>query len=53
MFQVIDALGYVHDAYGTFIDEDGYIQFILCDDSGRFFKTDHVEGFFQLYKEAD
>jgi hypothetical protein len=53
MFQVIDALGYVHDAYGTFLDEDGDIQFILCDNSGRFFKTDHIEGFYKLHKEAD
>ena len=53
MFQVIDALGYVHDAYGTFIDEDGDIQFILCDAFGYFYKTDLVEGFYKLYKEAD
>jgi hypothetical protein len=50
MFQVIDALGYVYDAYGTFIDEDGNIQFILCDDFGEFYKTDHIEGFYKLYK---
>lgn len=53
MFQVIDGLGHVYDAYGTFLDEDGDIQFILCDDSGEFFKTDLVEGFYKLYKETD
>ena len=50
MFQVVDALGCVHDAYGTFIDEDGDIQFILCDDFGDFYKTDFVEGFYKLYR---
>lgn len=50
MFQVIDGLGHVYDAYGTFLDTDGDIQFILCDDSGEFFKTDHIKGFFSLYK---
>ena len=53
MFQVIDALGYVYDAYGTFIDEYGDIQFILCDNSGRFYKTEHIKDFYRLYKEDD
>lgn len=50
MFQVVDALGDVHNAYGTFIDEDGDIQFILCDNFGDFYKTDFVEGFYKLYR---
>ena len=50
MFQVVDALGYVHDAYGTFVDEWGDIQFILCDGSGKFYTTNHVEGFYKLYR---
>ena len=50
MFEVIDVLGRVYDAYGTFVDEDGDIQFILCDNSGNFFKTEHIEGFYKLYK---
>ena len=53
MFQVVDALGYVHDAYGTFIDADGDVQFILCDNFGDFYKTDFVEGFYKLYKSND
>ena len=53
MFQVIDLCGRIYDAYGTFIDEDGSIQFILCDDSGEFFKTDNVKGFYELYKGDD
>lgn len=50
MFQVIDELGNIYDAYGTFIDEDGDIQFVLCSNSGEFFKTNHVEGFYKLYQ---
>ena len=50
MFQVIDGLGNIYDAYGTFIDEDGDIQFVLCGNSGEFFKTNHVEGFYKLYQ---
>lgn len=49
MFQVIDTLGGIHDAYGTFVDEDGYIQFILCDGRGRFYKTDYLPGYYTLY----
>ena len=52
MFQVIDACGYIHDAYGTFIDNDGDVQFILCDHSGKFYKTDCIAGYYQLYKEG-
>lgn len=51
MFKVIDVMGYVHDAYGTFLDKDGDIQFILCDNSGRFYKTEHIEDSFRLYIE--
>jgi hypothetical protein len=51
MFKVIDLCGYIHDAYGTFIDEDGDIQFILCDSLGRFYKTEHISGYYELYKE--
>ncbi len=51
MFKVIDACGHIHDAYGAFPDEDGDIQFILCDSSGRFYKTDQIEGFYRLYTE--
>lgn len=50
MFQVIDGCGYIHDAFGTFLDEDGDIQFILCDGLGNFFKTNNVEGYYRLYK---
>jgi hypothetical protein len=50
MFQVINALGFIYDAYGVFVDKEGDIQFILCDDSGLFYKTDHVEGYFKLYR---
>ena len=50
MFQVIDELGYVYDAYGTFVDECGDVQFILCDTSCNFYKTTHVGGYFKLYK---
>ena len=50
MFQVIDGLGYVYDAYGTFVDENGDIQFILCNYFGEFFKTDNIPGWYKLYK---
>ena len=50
MFQVIDMCGYVHDAYGAFVDEYGYIQFILCDNNGKFYKTDvGCSDFYKLY----
>ncbi len=49
MFKVIDMYGDVHVAYGTFIDKDGSIQFILCDDNGVFYKTDSINGFYKLY----
>lgn len=51
MFQVIDMCGHIHDAYGAFVDKDGDVQFILCDGSGRFYRTDHIEGFYRLYTE--
>lgn len=51
MFKVIDACGYVYDAYGTFIDANGDIQFILCDIFGIFYKTDSYPGYYRLYKE--
>ena len=51
MFKVVDLLGYIYDAYGTFIDEDGDIQFILCDRFGNFYKTDSYKNYYKLYKE--
>ena len=51
MFQIIDILGYIHDCYGTFVDEYGDIQFILCDSSGKFYKTDKIAGFYSLYTD--
>lgn len=51
MFKVIDACGYIHESYGAFIDEDGDVQFILCDSLGRFYKTDSIKGYYELYKE--
>lgn len=40
MFKIIDMCGNVYKAYGTFIDEDGNIQFVLCDEiTGEFYKT--------------
>ena len=53
MFEVINGCGDIYDAYGTFIDKNGDIQFILCDGAGNFFKTDNVEGWYKLYKESD
>lgn len=53
MFKVIDVCGFIHDAYGTFIDKDGDVQFILCDSLGRFYKTNSIAGYYELYKEAD
>lgn len=51
MFQIIDPLGIVHDAYGTFIDSDGDIQFIVADGLGGFIKTARTPGYYRLYKE--
>ena len=52
MFKVIDLCGYVRDAYGTFIDSNGDIQFILCDSDGEFYKTDSIAGYYRLYEEG-
>lgn len=51
MFKVIDMCGRVYDAYGAFVDDDGIIQFILCNGIGEFFKTNEIEGFYRLYNE--
>jgi hypothetical protein len=51
MFKVIDLFGCIYDAYGTFIDNDGDIQFILCAGDGGFYKTDSIAGYYRLYKE--
>jgi len=51
MFKIIDMCDFIHDAYGTFIDEDGDIQFILCNSDGEFYKTNQCKGFYKLYKE--
>ncbi len=50
MFKVIDMCGNVHIAYGAFLDENGNIQFILCDSGGVFYTTNtDVKGFYKLY----
>ena len=49
MFKIIDMCGNVDIAYGTFIDEYGNIQFILCDSDGEFYKTNKCKGFYKLY----
>ena len=49
MFKVIDMCGDIHIAYGTFLDEDGDIQFILCNSDGEFYKTNKCKGFYKLY----
>lgn len=51
MFKVIDLNRCIYDAYGTFIDEDRDVQFILCDDNGEFYVTNMNVGFYKLYKE--
>lgn len=51
MFKVIDLNGCIYDAYGTFVDEDRDVQFILCDDNGEFYVTNMNVGFYKLYKE--
>ena len=52
MFKVIDLCGYIHTACGTFIDDDGIIQFILCNSNGEFYKTDSIAGYYRLYEES-
>lgn len=49
MFKIIDMCENVHIAYGTFIDEEGDIQFILCDSNGEFYKTNSIKGYYKLY----
>ena len=50
MFQVIDALGYIHTAYGTFVDDEGDIQFIFARPDGVFYKTNMINGYYKLYE---
>ena len=49
MFKIIDLYKKVHIAYGTFIDKDGDIQFILCNSNGEFYKTNSPKGYYKLY----
>lgn len=49
MFQIIDPLGLIYDAYGAFRDRDGDIQFILCDSEGNFYATHKMSGYYKLY----
>ena len=49
MFKVIGLCDDVYDCYGTFIDEDGNIQFVLCDKDGEFFKTNKIKRYYKLY----
>lgn len=51
MFKIIDVCGYVHDAYGTCVDDDGTVQFILCRSDGTFYQTNRSDGFYRLYTE--
>lgn len=53
MFKVIDMNGIIHDVYGTYLDADEDVQFILCNNDGEFYITEHVKGFFKLYKEEN
>lgn len=49
MFSIIDKYDNVRTAYGTFVDEDGEIRFIVCDPSGHFFMTEAYEDY-RLYE---
>ena len=51
MFKVIDMCDCIHEAYGTFIDSEGDVQFILCNSFGEFYKTDSIKGYYKLYEE--
>lgn len=53
MFKVINKFGHIYEAYGTFIDDDGDVQFILSDpSSGIFFSTNKPHGYYRLYREG-
>ncbi len=50
MFKVIDMCGNIHIAYGSFVDEYGNVQFILCDIDGVFYTTNtDIKDFYKLY----
>lgn len=49
MFKVIDLNGDVEVAYGIHVDEDGDVQFVLCDAQGIFYVTDSIPGYYKLY----
>ena len=50
MFEIVDIYGNTMTAYGTHVDNDGVVQFILCDSEGYFYVTDKERGF---YKRAE
>lgn len=54
MFKIKDACGFVYDAYGTFVDEDGIVQFILADSEGYFYATNSgTNNYYELYEEKE
>lgn len=52
MFKIIGCDGEIHEAYGAFPDEDSDIQFILCNQDGKFYATNATRDYYRLYKES-
>lgn len=49
MFEIIDLCGTIWPCYGTFIDEDGDIQFIIEYSDGTIGRTNASDGFYKIY----
>lgn len=52
MFKIVDRHGWIYDAYGTYVDKDGDVQFILCGNDGAFYCTNVAPGYYKRYEEC-
>lgn len=53
MFEIIDLCGTIWPCYGTFIDEDGDIQFIIEYSDGTIGRTNASDGFYKIYHKEE
>ena len=50
MFEIIDINGNLFNCFGIEIDKEGYQTFILCDETGNFFRTEPTKNYYKLKK---
>lgn len=53
MFEIIDLCGTIWPCYGTFVDKDGDIQFIIEYSDGTISKTNSSDGFYKIYHKGE